>query len=342
MGDADLHALGVDVGLFQGNGFADAEAGGVDGGEDGAVFEVGWGGEDALDFVLAEDDGEGLFDAGPVDEVDFALAAEDAFVVEFDGVDGLVLVADGDFAFGYEVAEEGDDLVFVDPGNVEAVVEVDEFFEEAAVGLDGVGAVAEFLEFFDVGVGASAVIGNVVGGDAGDFGFVRGFFFKLKIKVLRVCSGFELEFDAFAVGGGPPFVFGVPAGVWDGFEGGGEDFVVGEEDAEAVVAGFDDQQRFFLEGSDAGMVGEVVGGLVDDGGEAGSEIVDDDFEVAFVMGYDPGFYARIPNGVAEGEDELDVGVVFGHAEDEAAGGDFEGDGVVGGRGWEKGGELRFV
>jgi len=41
----------------------------------------------------------------------------------------LVLVTDGDFAFGYEVAEEGDDLVFVDPGDVEAVVVVDEFFE---------------------------------------------------------------------------------------------------------------------------------------------------------------------------------------------------------------------
>lgn len=142
LGDADLHAFGVYVGLFQGDGFADAEAGGVDGGEDGAVFEVGWGGEDELNFVLAEDDGEGFFGAGAIDKVDFALAAKDAFVVEFDGVDGLVLVGYGDFAFGHEVAEEGDDLVFVNPGDFEAVVEVDEFFEEAGVGLDGVGAVA--------------------------------------------------------------------------------------------------------------------------------------------------------------------------------------------------------
>lgn len=106
------------------------------------MFEVGWGGEDLLDFVLAEDDGEGFFGAGAIDKVDFALAAKDAFVIEFDGVDGLVLVGYGDFAFGHEVAEEGDDLVFVDPGDFEAVVEVDEFFEEAAVGLDGMGAVA--------------------------------------------------------------------------------------------------------------------------------------------------------------------------------------------------------
>ena len=87
MGDADLHAFGVYVVLFQGDGFADAEAGGVDGGEDGAVFEVGWGGEDELDFVLAEDDGEGFFGAGAVDEVDFALAAQDAFIVKFYRID---------------------------------------------------------------------------------------------------------------------------------------------------------------------------------------------------------------------------------------------------------------
>jgi len=51
------------------------------------VFEVGWGGEDELDFVLAEDDGEGFFGAGAVDEVDFALAAQDAFIVKFYRID---------------------------------------------------------------------------------------------------------------------------------------------------------------------------------------------------------------------------------------------------------------
>lgn len=84
------------------------------------------------------------------------------------------------------------------------------------------------------------------------------------------------------------------------------------------------------------MVDEIVGGLMDDGGEASTEVVDDDFEVAFVMGYDPGTDAGIPDGVAESEYELDVGVVFGHAEDESSGGYFEGDGVVSSRGWEKG------
>ena len=128
------------------------------------------------------------------------------------------------------------------------------------------GAVAQFLELFDEAFGASAVVGDVVGRDAGGFGVVGGVFFVLEIKALGVGGGFELEFDAFAEGGGPPFVFGVPAGVWDGFEGGGEEFVVGEEDAEAVVAGFDDQEGFFLEGADAGVgIGEIVGGLLDNG-----------------------------------------------------------------------------
>ena len=120
------------------------------------------------------------------------MAAQDAFVVEFDGVDGLILVGSGDFAFGHEVAEEGYDLVFVDSGDVEAVVKVDEFFEQAGVGLDGVGAVAHFLEFFDEVVWAGAVIGDVEGGDAGGFGFVDGFFFVLKVKVLNACFGFYL------------------------------------------------------------------------------------------------------------------------------------------------------
>lgn len=70
-----MHTFGVYVGLFQGNGFADAEAGGVDGGEDGAVFEVGWGDQDELGFFGTEDDGEGFFGAGAVHEVDFSLAA---------------------------------------------------------------------------------------------------------------------------------------------------------------------------------------------------------------------------------------------------------------------------
>ena len=81
---------------------------------------------------------------------------------------------------------------------------------------------------------------------------------------------------------------------------------------------------------------------MDDGGKAATKIVDDNFEVASIMGYDPGIYAGVPDGVTEGEDELDVGVVFGHAKDEATGNDFEGDGVAGVWGWEKGGSWKFA
>jgi len=58
-----------------------------------------------------------------------------------------------------------------------------------------------------------------------------------------------------------------------------------------------------------------------------------------VVGYDPGMDAWVPDGVAESEDELDVGVVFGHAKNEAAGGDFKGNGVARGWGWVIGGGM---
>ena len=287
------------------------------------MFEVGWGDQDELGFFGAEDDGEGFFGAGAVDEVDFALAAQDAFVVEFYGVDGLVLVGDGDFAFGYEVAEEGDDLVFVDPGDVEAVIEVDEFFEQARVGLDGVGAVAHFLEFFDEVVGARSVIWNIVWCYAGGFVFVCSFFFILEIKVLINGSSFDLKLNGFAERDGPPFVFGVPAGVRDGFKDGSDEYVVGEKHTQAVISGFDDQEGFFLEDAVAGGgVCEIVGGLLNNRVHAGTEIFDDNVEVAFVMGYNPGSYASIPNGKTKRKNELDVGVILGHAKDEATGGNF--------------------
>jgi len=129
------------------------------------------------------------------------------------------------------VAEEGDDLVFVNPGDVKAVVEVYEFFEKAAVGLNSVWAIAHFLEFINEVVGASAVVWNVVGGDAGGFGFVGCFFFVLEVKMLGDGGGFDLEFNAFAEGGRPPFVFGVPPGVGNGFKGGCDYFVKAEQDA---------------------------------------------------------------------------------------------------------------
>lgn len=68
---------------------------------------------------------------------------------------------------------------------------------------------------------------------------------------------------------------------------------------------------------------------MNDGGEAGAKVTDEDVKVASVVGYNPGFDAGIPRGEAESEHKLDVGVIFGHAENEAAGCNFDGDGVMG-------------
>lgn len=67
---------------------------------------------------------------------------------------------------------------------------------------------------------------------------------------------------------------------------------------------------------------------MDNRSEAGAEVVDDNVEVAFVVGYDPGFYTGIPNGIIKSQHKLDIGVVLGHAENKAAGCYFEGDGVA--------------
>jgi len=77
-----------------------------------------------------------------------------------------------------------------------------------------------------------------------------------------------------------------------------------------------------------GGIGEIVGGLLYNGFHAGAEIVDDNIQIAFVMGYNPGSYACIPEDITESQYKLDIGIVFGHTENEAAGCDFEGDGGV--------------
>lgn len=75
---------------------------------------------------------------------------------------------------------------------------------------------------------------------------------------------------------------------------------------------------------------------MNDGGEAAAEVTDENVEVASVVGNDPGFDAGIPRSEAESEHELDVGVIFGHAENEAAGCYFDGYGVMGSWNGEKG------
>lgn len=52
--------------------------------------------------------------------------------------------------------------------------------------------------------------------------------------------GFDLKFDTLAVRGGPPFIFGIPSGVWYGFHELCDVFIVAEDDVESIVAGFND------------------------------------------------------------------------------------------------------
>ena len=56
--DADDHPLAVDVGGLQMNRFRDAQAGGIAGGQDGAMLEVGDAAEELQDFLGTEDDGQ--------------------------------------------------------------------------------------------------------------------------------------------------------------------------------------------------------------------------------------------------------------------------------------------
>ena len=77
-----------------------------------------------------------------------------------------------------------------------------------------------------------------------------------------------------------------------------------------------------------GGIGEIVGGLLYNGFHAGTEIINDDVKVAFVMRYYPCSYAGIPNGKTKSKDKLDVRVILRHSENEATGGNFEGDGSV--------------
>jgi len=67
--------------------------------------------------------------------------------------------------------------------------------------------------------------------------------------------------------------------------------------------------------------------LILNGREACTKIFFEYFKVFFVMRDDPSIYTGIPLCVTESQDKLDVGLVFRHAENEAAAGHFESDGI---------------
>jgi len=102
--DVEEHALGVDVADFQVEGFAQAQAAGVDGGQGDAMIQGGDGGQDLAHLGGGEDDGESELGGG-ADQLDLGRpgTAEGFFPEELEGADGLGGGGAGEMPFGLEV-----------------------------------------------------------------------------------------------------------------------------------------------------------------------------------------------------------------------------------------------
>lgn len=104
--DVEEHAPGIDVADFQMQGFAQAQAAGVEGGEGDAVIEGGHRGEDLAHLGHREDDGELELGCG-ADQFDLGGpgAAEGFLPEHLDGADGLGGTGTGEATLGFEVEE---------------------------------------------------------------------------------------------------------------------------------------------------------------------------------------------------------------------------------------------
>jgi hypothetical protein len=100
------HALRVDVADFEVEGFAQAQAAGVDGGEGKAMIEGEDGGEDLAHLGGREDDGE-LELGGGADQFDLGRpgTAEGLLPEHLDGTDGLGRGGTGEATLSFEVEE---------------------------------------------------------------------------------------------------------------------------------------------------------------------------------------------------------------------------------------------
>ena len=83
------HARAVNIGDLQLAQFGHPQARGIEGGEDGAVFEVGQRCQYGRDFGLAEDGGQREGAAGMRDILNHARALERDTIEEAQGTDGL-------------------------------------------------------------------------------------------------------------------------------------------------------------------------------------------------------------------------------------------------------------
>jgi len=102
--DVEEQAFGVDVADLEAQGFAQAQAAGVDGGQADPVVQFGHGGEEAADLAGGEDDRElelGI-GAGQI-HLGGPGAAEGFLPEDFEGADGLGAGLAGDFLVLFEV-----------------------------------------------------------------------------------------------------------------------------------------------------------------------------------------------------------------------------------------------
>jgi hypothetical protein len=80
--DMDHHAGGVDIGDFEMETFVKPQAAGVDGGKIGIILEGFDTGQNASDFIHAENGGEASFGLGSKDSENVPVSLEDMFVEE--------------------------------------------------------------------------------------------------------------------------------------------------------------------------------------------------------------------------------------------------------------------
>src|SRR5215470_3574623 len=107
----DHHPLGVNVGALELTEFGDADAGGVEGGQDHAMFQVAWREQQGLDLVTTENDGERLGLLGVRNVVDHPRTAQGSLVEKAEGTDRLNERAPGRLLLRNEELLVGADVV---------------------------------------------------------------------------------------------------------------------------------------------------------------------------------------------------------------------------------------
>ena len=150
--DVEEAAFGIHVADLEAQGFAQAQAAGIEGGQGDAMIQGGNGGQDAADLGGREDDGKFELGIG-ADQLEFVGpdALEGFLPEELEGADDLGGSLAGDFLCGLEM-----DAVLAELLGRNQVgrfgVELTELAEAGKVGLFGAGADGQELEVVGEGI----------------------------------------------------------------------------------------------------------------------------------------------------------------------------------------------